>query len=322
MQEVARPIGAKAAGAGAGVECWVCRSGDTHAWKERSAATRLTPEDFRITDHQYGRTLALLKCRQCGFIFADGDDLQRLTALYELLDDVEYEQTQDTRLLQFQWLLDHAFSHAPGARTLLDIGAGVGLLVAEARRRGLDAVGVEPSRALTAAAERVNAVNLLQGVFPHPALAGRRFDIVCLVDIIEHVAQPVELLRACAAALNPGGVLVVVTPDVESVPARILGRRWWHFRVAHVCYFSRASLGRAMHAAGLRPVRWLRAKWFFRAHYLTERVAEYLPIRRLIDWTRGRRGLARLHDQVIPLNLHDSWMTIASGDAGPAEGKR
>lgn len=306
-------------GAAGALECWVCRSHDTFAWKERNAASSLRPEDFQITDHHYGRTLALLKCRQCGFIFADGEDLRSLTALYEQLNDVEYEQTQDTRLLQFRWLLDSARRHAPSARTLLDIGSGVGLLVAEARRGGLEAIGVEPSRALTAAARRINSVELLQGTFPHPAVAGRQFDIICLIDIIEHVAQPVEMLRACAHSLSPGGVVVVVTPDVESIPARMLGGRWWHFRVAHVGYFSRSSLALAMRAAGLEPADWFRAKWFFRAEYLAQRMAEYLPLRRLNDWAQRRRILSGLYKQVIPLNLHDSWVVIGTGKTAADE---
>jgi len=304
---------------GTSQECWVCGSDNTIEWKARSAETTLRPEDFRITDSHYGRTLALRKCRQCGFIFAEGDDLERLTALYEQLTDLEYEETQDTRLLQFRWLLDHAQRDAPAAHTLLDIGAGIGLLVSEARRRGLEAVGVEPSRSLAASAHNINAAVLLQGVFPHPALAGRRFDIICLIDIIEHVAQPVDMLRDCAKALSPGGVVVIVTPDVESVPARMLGRRWWHFRVAHVGYFSRSSLDRAMRVAGLEPVRWFRARWFFRAQYLAQRITEYLPLRWLNRWAQRQGAMAWLYKRVVPLNLHDSWVVIGRGTIGSGQ---
>jgi 2-polyprenyl-3-methyl-5-hydroxy-6-metoxy-1,4-benzoquinol methylase len=230
--------------------------------------------------------------------------------MYEQLTDIEYEQTHDTRLLQLRWLLNLARRSAPAARTLLDIGAGVGLLVAEARRVGLEAVGVEPSRALVAASRRLNSVDLLPGVFPHPALARRQFDIICMIDVIEHVAQPVEMMRACAQAASPEGLVVMVTPDVESIAARALGRRWWHFRVAHVSYFSRSTLERAMRVVGLEPVLWFRAKWFFRVEYLTERLAEYLPLRWLNRWAKRRRALAWLYGRVVPLNLHDSWVVF------------
>jgi 2-polyprenyl-3-methyl-5-hydroxy-6-metoxy-1,4-benzoquinol methylase len=297
---------------GIGSTCWVCGSVDTFRWKERNADTTLRPEHFQITDSQYGRTLALLRCRNCRFIFAEGQDLARLTSLYEQLTDVEYEQTQESRLLQFRWLLENIRRHVPTAHTLLDIGAGVGLLVAEARRTGLEAIGVEPSHALVSAARRINSVDLFQGVFPHPALVGRQFDIICLVDIIEHVEHPVDLMRVCAAALSPDGMVAIVTPDVESIPAHLLGQRWWHFRVAHVGYFSRSSLERAMRAAGLEPVHWFRAKWFFPVKYLAERLAKYLPLRHFNRWAQHQRALSSWYDRVLPLNLHDSWVVLGA----------
>src|ERR1700730_2215613 len=101
--------------------CWICGSDDTFRWKERSAGASLQPSDVQITDYHYGRTLSLLKCRQCDFIFAEGEDLARLTALYEQLTDLEYELTQDSRLLQFRWLLDKVRRQVAPALPMLDI---------------------------------------------------------------------------------------------------------------------------------------------------------------------------------------------------------
>jgi hypothetical protein len=71
-------------------------------WKARSIEGRLVPEDFRVTDHRYGVTLSLWKCREYGFIFADGEELSELTSLYERLVDPEYEQSRETRALQMR----------------------------------------------------------------------------------------------------------------------------------------------------------------------------------------------------------------------------
>jgi len=286
--------------------CWVCGSVDTARWKARSIQRRLVPEDFQITDHRYGVTLSLWKCRECGFIFAVGEELNELTVLYERVSDAEYEKSQDTRALQMRWLLKAAQTVNPKAVSLLDVGAGAGLLVAEARRLGLAAVGVEPCRAFVDSALRVNGVEIFHGVLPHPSLANRQFDLIFLVDVIEHVSDPVKLLRRCEELLSQSGLLVVVTPDVASLPARVLGQRWWHFRLAHVGYFDRCSLGRAIEAAGLSIVRQFRAKWFFRVRYLAERVAVYLPIGWLNRLASRVQPLGWLYDRVVPLNPHDS----------------
>jgi 2-polyprenyl-3-methyl-5-hydroxy-6-metoxy-1,4-benzoquinol methylase len=194
----------------------------------------------------------------------------------------------------------------PTAASLLDVGAGTGLLVAEARGRRLDAIGVEPCRAFVDAALRRNSVEIICGVFPHPALTHRRFDLIFLVDVIEHVSDPMSLLRHCAESLGPDGLLVVVTPDVASLPAKILKRRWWHFRLAHVGYFDQCWMKRATELLGLSIVHQLRAKWFFQVRYLAERVAVYLPVGWVNRLASRVPPLFWLYDRVIPLNLHDS----------------
>lgn len=291
----------------ASVTCWVCGSNNAAPWKPRNHHTRLTASDLQITDHRYGVTLSLCACRTCGFIFATDDDVRDLTSLYEHLADPEYEESQDARALQMRWLLAKARRMHPEARTLLDVGAGAGLLVAEARRVGLDALGIEPSRALVERAPSINGVELLPGVLPHPALAGRCFDLVFLVDVLEHVTDPVSLLSACASRLSTTGLLIVVTPDVGSLAARLLRHRWWHFRLAHVGYFSRRSLAAACERAGLAIVGRCRAKWFFRVGYLAKRLAEYVPSPHISRLAEHFAPLRALYRQVIPLNPHDSF---------------
>jgi 2-polyprenyl-3-methyl-5-hydroxy-6-metoxy-1,4-benzoquinol methylase len=292
------------------MRCWICGLSETRRWKPRSIHRPLTADDLQITDKRYGVTLALWRCRRCGFIFADGEDLQNLAALYEQLSDPAYLESQQARSRQMRWLLEQVLRAKRDARTLLDVGAGAGLLIAEAQRRDLVAAGVEPSRSLVDSARRVNGVELVQGFFPHPQLTGRTFDVICLVDVIEHVTDPLQMLRHCAAALSPGGLLVVVTPDVGSLTARLVGNRWWHYRLAHVGYFSKRSMRRAAAEAGLVPVAEVRAKWFFTVEYLAKRLTRYLPMGRLNGLARRHTLLHRLYEQVIPVNLRDSMIVF------------
>jgi 2-polyprenyl-3-methyl-5-hydroxy-6-metoxy-1,4-benzoquinol methylase len=286
--------------------CRVCGSGQTTLWKARNLDRELTPEDFKITDSRYGVTLTLHKCANCSFIFADASEIGQLTSLYEQLDDPSYEEGTENRMLQMRWLLGIGVKRHPGARTLLEIGAGGGLLIAEAGRLGLEATGVEPSKSLVAAAKRTHDVDLVQGIYPHPRLTGRQFDLVYLVDVIEHVGDPVQLLTDAARALAPGGIMLVVTPDVSSVAARLLGHRWWHFRLAHVGYFNDHSMRLAAEHAGLTVQYTCRIKWFFPVRYLAERTAVYLPLG-FVNRTAERVAPLRwIYDRVIPLNLRDS----------------
>jgi SAM-dependent methyltransferase len=296
--------------------CPICGSTDTFSWRKGGLEGSVSPEDLRITDARYGLTLDLARCRHCGFRFADSEDVARLDHLYADLDDPGYEQSQTPRRLQMEWLVRTVRERHPAAKTAVDVGAATGLLVAEARRAGLDADGVEPSRTLSELARRHNGVPVLTGVLPHPDLLGRSFDVVFLVDVIEHVAEPLQLLERCAELLAPDGLLLVVTPDVASLAARALGRRWWHFRIAHVGYFDRRSLALALERAGLRAEGWLRARWFFDVAYLASRLESYLPVGPLNRLAQRTPGLRRLYRSVIPVNLFDSYAVLARPVAG------
>jgi 2-polyprenyl-3-methyl-5-hydroxy-6-metoxy-1,4-benzoquinol methylase len=291
-------------------ECWICGCSQSAPFKKRSIERALTPDDLKISDANYGTTLALRRCAACGFISADRTDLSALFELYERLDDSGYEESQDSRALQMDWLLATAEKAHPRIRSILDVGAASGLLVSLAKKRGWEAQGVEPSQKLVDAAERFHGVQLLQGQLPHPGLQGRRFDVVFLVDVIEHVADPVGLLRHAANVMAPDGILVVVTPDVGRLASRLLGPRWWHFRLAHVGYFNDATFAEACKRSNLVLSSQFRAKWFFRVKYLAERMTRYLPVSGLIRRLESTRSGARAANWLVPLNLHDSWVFI------------
>src|SRR5262245_61843207 len=117
--------------------CPVCEGSNLAPWKKSDLTRELEPEDLHITDSRYGVTLELFRCAECGFIHAPGEDVRRLNALYEQMEDPHYDDTAIGRTLQMEWIVRLILRHAPNARTLLDIGAGTGMLVSAAERQGL-----------------------------------------------------------------------------------------------------------------------------------------------------------------------------------------
>jgi SAM-dependent methyltransferase len=278
--------------------CWVCGGSTLFLRKPANYAGVLDSRAFAITDSNYGATAAIYACAACGFLqCADLDDVTRY---YEGLEDEDYDLSRMQRGLQLRRILEYLRRFSPRGR-LLDIGAASGILVEEARALGYEAEGVEPSRWLQRRAAQ-RGLTVRQGVFPHPECRGP-YDVVTLIDVIEHVTNPVALLAAIRPALAPDGVLAVVTPDVRSVAARVFGWRWWHFRVAHVGYFDRRTLELAARRGGFAPVAFERPGWYFPGDYLWERA-----------WRLAGRAPAAapsfLKRLTIPLNLYDSWLAV------------
>jgi SAM-dependent methyltransferase len=112
---------------------------------------------------------------------------------------------------------------APGA-SALDIGAGAGALSKQLVDAGL-------SVSCTTWDDRVR-LDIpkypldLDYAFGPDKVGGVPFDLVCCVEVIEHVENPAALLRSCRAVVAPSGRVVLTTPNVESAPARLQ----WLFR--------------------------------------------------------------------------------------------
>ena len=138
------------------------------------------------------------------------------------------------------------------AGRLLDVGCGHGLLLDEARRLGYRVQGLELSRIAADHARDVLGLAVEeQPVERFAAEAGRRFDVIVLADVVEHLEQPAAVLDACAGLLADGGVLCVITPDPSAPLARLAGARWWGYVPAHTCLLPRRTLRELLAARGL-----------------------------------------------------------------------
>ena len=267
--------------------------------KNTNISSELTSNLFAITNSNYGKSAAIYECLNCGFFQCP--DLSDSLRFYEDLEDEEYEQTRSERSRQERLLLNVVKRYRHYG-SLLDIGAGSGILVEKALGMGYRAEGVEPSRWLQERAKKRD-LPIRLGTFPHEEI-NKKYDIITLIDVLEHVPNPVELLSDIHDALTNKGIGVLVTPDIASFAAKIMGAKWWHFRVAHIGCFNKSTLLLALKKANLKPISIFRPVWFFPATYLFERIKKYFSLLRKIAAPKCFKSI------VIPLNLHDSLMVI------------
>lgn len=165
--------------------------------------------------------------------------------------------------------------------TLLDVGCGNGAFLARMRDFGWRVVGVEPDPRAAATARRERSLDVFGGTLEAYAAADGAFDAITLNHVIEHAPDPVALVRECQRVLAPGGALVVVTPNVAGLGARLFGNRWRGLEVPrHLCLFSPTSLVRVFGATSLtirtlrtpsRSARWMWAESRNRRTSLSER---------------------------------------------------
>ncbi len=143
--------------------------------------------------------------------------------------------------------------HARGGR-LLDVGAAYGLLVEAASREGFDAVGLEPAGGCVEWARTESGLEMVHGTVEGATIEPASFDVVTLMDVIEHVVDPGVALRRIRRWLRPGGLVVIETGDFQALLARVCGRRWYYYDPPqHLTYFSAPSLETLLEASGFGP---------------------------------------------------------------------
>jgi SAM-dependent methyltransferase len=150
-----------------------------------------------------------------------------------------------------------------------DVGAGTGVVTPRLRRGSDAAIAIEPSREGCRMA-RKRGVTAICGTLPELHLPSGCLRSITMLDVIEHIADPIGPLREAARVLIPGGTLVVTVPAHAAL--------WSHDDVeaGHHRRYGRRTLARDLTAAGFEVVE---CRYFFAITAVAVLVARVLPYR-------------------------------------------
>lgn len=139
---------------------------------------------------------------------------------------------------------------------VLDVGAGAGEVLSELRRLGWEVEGVDPDAEAAQSTLRNHGLKLRTGTLEEQSYPSDRFDAVVTSHVIEHVHDPVGFLRECRRVLRPGGMLVLATPNAESLGYGFFGADWRVLEPPrHLTIFSRRTLSLLAAEAGFSDAR-------------------------------------------------------------------
>jgi SAM-dependent methyltransferase len=199
-------------------------------------------------------TKALKGCAACGMMYDDvAFSAGRLEEYYRRNDHYVFSSdgggggdSEDDRA-RYDRILD-AVAPSPSG-LIVDYGCGPGGFVVRCRQRGLSAVGIEPSARCRRAAQDQG----LEVYASLEALAGRgrprRIQAVTLSHVLEHLLDPLNVLRRLAR-VAPGAQVYIEVPDAAAY-LRPDGVRWPELYFEHLCHFRRDDLGRLAERSGI-----------------------------------------------------------------------
>ncbi|HEY9783762.1 MAG TPA: class I SAM-dependent methyltransferase [Candidatus Obscuribacterales bacterium] len=271
------------------VRCGVCRGDDFVEYATgRDFEYKTSDDEFRMVE-----------CKACSNVYLNPRPVaDELPTIYP---PSYYSYNYDTQIHPLAvWAkeqMDRAkikglFKHLPVSKPVfLDVGCGNGRFLKMLHKLGVpkeNLYGVELDQRQI---DRLNGEGF-KGFYGRieevcKKLPAGQFDLIVMLQVLEHVDDPDKVVKSLSALLNHGGVLVVETPNTNSLDVKLFKNRYWggyHFP-RHWNLFNRDTLARLAKNNGLqvKGFEFLpgHSFWIFSLHhFVEERWQNHL----LADW--------------------------------------
>ncbi len=223
------------------------------------------------------RRFLVVRCRQCRMVFTnprpDADDIHRFYPA-DYRPHRPRKPAHARKPHPFERLLGRPSAERRGALPwagvgrLLDFGCGGGSFLKRMADHGWDVTGVDNSPTAVQAVTAELGLKAVVGSLPHADLRPSSFEVVTMWHSLEHVHDPLAVLREAYHLLIPGGRLVVACPNIDSWAFRRYAESWFGLDLPrHLTHFTPPTLSRMLQTAGLRvtDVRGVRHSDWLRA---------------------------------------------------------
>lgn len=252
----------------------------------------------------------IVKCVKCGLIFVPlEEDPEKFLSNYTEMVDDNYIKEEKGRRMTARLIIKKLNEFKKQGSRLLDIGCCTGFLLDEARKRGWEVYGVEPSKwAAEYAMEKLH-LKIYNIPLENVRFPDGYFDAVIMQDTIEHLLNPKQTLTEIKRILKQDSILYINTPDIESLASRFLKAKCWDIKQYHLYYFSKKTLNKLLEATGFEVTEWSSHSRTFTMKYWIERFKYYnKPIYKI---SRLISQIDIFGKSLLRINLRDQIQVLA-----------
>jgi 2-polyprenyl-3-methyl-5-hydroxy-6-metoxy-1,4-benzoquinol methylase len=272
-------------------------------------------QEFACTTGALAEHDEIAQCMRCGMVSSIPTlQPEQIVENYTQVVDEDYLTEEPARREIFGWFLGQIAGFKVTGRRLLEIGSNVGLFLDVAKEHGWDERGIEPSKWAVDQGTLRFGVDLQQGSLEDLDDGPDAADVIVMLDVLEHLNDPLEALKHLRGMINDEGLLVLSTVNLDGLHARMRKGDWPWFIRSHLHYFSERTLGAMLARAGFRLVDWQIAPRSFHLSYIARRAASSHP-----GAGAAVSAVANLFDPKIPVGwLGD--ITFVAARPVPASG--
>lgn len=180
--------------------------------------------ELLVVQHWFGEDFRIVRCLACGMIRTNPRPSAAWKASFydpncnglaaTVGRDFVYAPAPD-RLPSYARLLRFILEFVPPGKRLIDVGAASCVFAGMARDAGLDAVACDYSKEALAHGAETYKVETLQSPAEEIAALDASFDVVTIFHTIEHLPDPLKVLRELHRVLKPGGMVFLETPNYQ-----------------------------------------------------------------------------------------------------------
>lgn len=204
--------------------------------------------------------LGIVKCSDCNFVYtnpraknAEGNYSGDAGVYFNEARLIFNGRKKHHRDKNYEYELLQIKKIKPGGK-LLDIGTNMGFFLRKAREFGYETQGVEPSPSLCKIAKEQFELSIKNSFLENAGFPENHFDVITMIDVFEHVTNPVEILNHIHSTLKEDGILCIKVPNgnynlSKLKLAKMFGRENQHDifnSYEHVGHYTRESMNKIL----------------------------------------------------------------------------
>ena len=191
------------------------------------------------------------RCRKCGLVRTLGFKYLGYEKYHRKKEYQEREALFRNIFTKRAGIIGRFF---PKPGRVLDVGCATGIFLSILAEKGWEVWGVEPS-AECAIEARKKGIKVTGGYFEKSKLPEGFFDLVVFNHTLEHMEDPVRVLRKAGGLLKEKGRVLVDAPNFASLHSKFAGPSWGYLATdEHIHHFEPQSLSKMFKKAGLKPI--------------------------------------------------------------------